>query len=88
VEYFRTLAEVATATFSVPTPAAPDFVRPFEGYYGPEARLMLMICRRLGDPGADGALAAVMTDSKDGVSMIADLNRRAGWAIAPPALPQ
>jgi hypothetical protein len=88
VEYFRTLAEVATATFSVPTPAAPDFVRPFEGYYGPEARLMVMICRRLGDAGADAALAAVMADSKDGVSMIADLNRRAGWAIAPPVLPQ
>ena len=88
VEYFRSLAEVATATFSVPSVAAPDFVRPFEGYYGPEARLMLMICRRAGDPGADAALAAMMADSKDGVSMIADLNKRAGWAIVPAGLPQ
>lgn len=87
VEYFRTLAEVATATFSVPSAAAPDFVRPFEGYYGPEARLLLMICRRLGDPGADAGLATLMADSKDGVSMIADLNKRAGWAIAPVVLP-
>jgi hypothetical protein len=88
VEYFRTLPEIATATFSVPSAAAPDFVRPLEGYYGPEARLLLMMCRRAGDPGAAAALASLMADSKDGVSMIADLNRRAGWAIAPAGLPQ
>jgi hypothetical protein len=83
VDYFRSFAEVAKATFSAPNPAAPDFVRPFEGYYGPEARLMLMICRRLGDAGADGALAAIMGHSTAGVTMTADLSRRAGWAIAP-----
>jgi hypothetical protein len=88
VEYFRSLAEVAAATFSVPSPAAPDFVRAFEGNYGPEARLMLMICQRLRDGGADAGLAAIMSDSKDGVSMIADLNKRAGWAIAPTVVPQ
>ena len=88
VEYFRTLPEIATATFSVPSVGAPDFVRPFEGYYGPEARLLLMMCRRAGDAGADAALAALMADSKDGVSMIADLNKRAGWAIVPAGLPQ
>ena len=85
VDYFRSFADVAKATFSVPNPSAPDFVRPFEGYYGPEARLMLMICRRLGDAGADAALATVMGHSTSGVSMTADLNRRAGWAIAPGA---
>jgi len=83
VEYFRSFADVATATFSVPTSRAPDFVRAFEGNYGPEARLLLMICSRLGDSGADGAINAVMTHSANGVSMVADLNRRAGWAIAP-----
>jgi hypothetical protein len=82
------VTSIATATFSVPSVAAPDFVRPFEGYYGPEARLLLMICRRAGDPGADAALAVMMADSKDGVSMIADLNKRAGWAIVPAGLPQ
>ena len=85
VEYFRSLAEVAAATFSVPTTGAPDFVRAFEGNYGPEARLLLMICSRLGDSGAEGALNTVMTHSANGVSMVADLNQRAGWAIAPPA---
>ena len=72
----------------MPSPAAPDFVRAFEGNYGPEARLMLMICQRLRDGGADAGLAAIMSDSKDGVSMIADLNKRAGWAIAPTVVPQ
>jgi hypothetical protein len=84
VEYFRSFAEVASATFSVPTPGAPDFVRAFEGNYGPEARLLLMICSRLGDSGADGAINTVMTHSANGVSMVADLDKRAGWAIAPP----
>jgi hypothetical protein len=88
VTYYRTLGEVANATFSIPNAATPEFVRPFEGYYGPEARLMLMICRRLGDSGADAGLATIMSDSKDGVSMIGDLNKRAGWAIAPPTVAQ
>ena len=83
VEYFRSVGEIAAATFSVPRGAAPDFPRPFEGYYGPEARLLLMICRGLGDAGADAALASLMAHSTAGVSMTADLNRRAGWAIAP-----
>jgi hypothetical protein len=86
VEYFRSFGDVAKATFSVPNASAPDFVRPFEGYYGPEARLMLMICQRLGDAGADAALATIMGHSTDGVSMAADLSRRAGWAIAPGSL--
>ena len=88
VEYFRSFAEVAAATFSVPRGAAPDFPRPFEGYYGPEARLMLMICRGLGDAGADAALASLMAHSTGGVSMTADLSRRAGWAIAPRVTPR
>ena len=46
VTYFQKFSDAAAATFSVPKTGEPDFVRPFAGYYGPEARLMLMICRR------------------------------------------
>ena len=83
VEYFQTLRQVAAATFS-PRDAGgpPDFIRPFPGYYGPEARLLLMICQRLGDSGAAAALTSLMNDSHDGVSMTQDLNRRSGWALA------
>jgi hypothetical protein len=81
VTYFQKLSDVATATFSVPTPAAPDFVRPFEGYYGPEARLLLMITERLGDAGAREQLALLMADAHDKQTMVADLNARSGWAV-------
>jgi hypothetical protein len=84
VTYFQTFAEVAAATFSVPKPTAPDFVRPFEGYYGPEARLLLTICQALGDAGATESLARLMSDATDGVSMSDDLNKRSGWAIGRP----
>jgi hypothetical protein len=73
---------MASATFSVPNAARPDFVRPFEGYYGPEARLLLMICERLGDSGATRSLALLMADVQSGVRMVDDLNKRSGWAIA------
>jgi hypothetical protein len=79
--YFQTFSEVATATFSVPTPARPDFVRPFEGYYGPEARLLLRITEKLGDAGALDQIAALMADVFENVSMRDDLNKRSGWAI-------
>ena len=77
--YFQQFSEMAAATFAVPKADAPDFVRPFEGYYGPEARLLLMICERLGDRGAEDALKSLMADS---THMTADLNARSGWAIA------
>jgi len=79
--YFESLSEVATATFSVPKPGAPDFARPLQGYYGPEARLLLAICQSLGDRGASESLARLMSDSTDGLSTLDDLNRRSGWAI-------
>jgi len=82
VTYFQRFADMAAATFGVPSAAKPDFVRPFEGYYGPEARLLLMICERLGDPGATKSLQALMADQTAGVSMVQDLNKRSGWAIA------
>jgi len=83
VTYFPSLADVASATFR-PGDAGqpPDFIRPLPGYYGPEARLLLMISQRLGDSGASAAIAALMKNSHDGVSMIDDLNRRSGWALA------
>jgi hypothetical protein len=79
--YFQSFSEMAAATFSVPTPAKPDFVRPFEGYYGPEARLLLRITEKLGDAGALDQIAALMGDVFENVSMIDDLNKRSGWAI-------
>jgi hypothetical protein len=82
VVYFQRFSEMASATFSVPNAARPDFVRPFEGYYGPEARLLLMICERLGDSGATRSLALLMADVQSGVRMVDDLNKRSGWAIA------
>ncbi|HJZ74815.1 MAG TPA: hypothetical protein VKE51_23925 [Vicinamibacterales bacterium] len=82
--YFESLAQVATATFSVPKPGAPDFVRPFQGYYGPEARLLLTMCQSLGDRGASESLARLLSDSTDGVSTLDDLNKRSGWAIGRP----
>jgi hypothetical protein len=81
--YFQKLSDMAAATFSVPKSGAPDFVRPFEGYYGPEARLMLMICEGLGDAGAADAIKTLMADVTEKVKMTDDLNSRPGWAIAP-----
>ena len=82
MSYFQRFSEMAAATFSVPAPTGPDFIRPFEGYYGPEARLMLLICEALGDPGATAALTGLMADVTDQRKMVDDLNTRSGWAIA------
>lgn len=81
--YFQRFADMAAATFSVPSAARPDFVRPFEGYYGPEARLMLLICAGLGDAGANAAITGLMADASNHMKMADDLNTRSGWAIAP-----
>ena len=67
----------------MPKAGQPDFVRPFAGYYGPEARLMLMICDGLGDATAADRFKDVMADAYQDVTMINDLNKRSGWAIAP-----
>jgi len=80
--YFQRFADMAAATFSVPSPARPDFVRPFEGYYGPEARLLLLVCAGLGDAGANAAINGLMADASNDVKMVDDLNTRSGWAIA------
>lgn len=77
VTYFKTFGEMFNITDKYGN------FRPFQGYYGPEARLMLMIAKRLGWPGAADSLQYLMTNtSAEGVSTIADLNKRSGWAIA------
>jgi len=83
VAYFQTFGEMAAATFAAADSGhAPDFVRPFEGFYGPEARLLLLICEELGERAATSSLAALMADVNNNATMAADLNTRSGWAIA------
>jgi len=83
VQYFQTFSEMKAATFAAADPGkAPDFVRPFQGYLGVEARLLLMICAQLGDAGAAKSLDTLMADVNGGLSMVDDLNKRSGWAIA------
>ena len=77
VKYFETMEEMFRITDKYGNH------RPFEGYYGPEARLMLMIAMRQGWPGAAEAYQYLMTHvGDDGVSMAADLAKRSGWAVA------
>jgi hypothetical protein len=62
--------------------------RAFPGYYGPEARLMLLMGQRLRWPGAAEALSYLMgTSDENGVTMTQDLRRRSGWAVAEVGLP-
>jgi hypothetical protein len=62
--------------------------RPFPGYYGPEARLMLLIGNHLRWPGAAESLTYLMgTRDDNGVTMAQDLRRRSGWALAEAGLP-
>jgi hypothetical protein len=73
ITYFTDLKTVFEATYGKP----PDKPTSFDGYYGVDARLMLMIAM---ENGADGAAEAY----KFLHSIIAkDLTRRGGWAIAP-----
>ncbi len=82
IQYFQTLSEMNAATFAAADPGKPpDLVRPFEGYLGVEARLLLMICEKLGDAGAAKSLEMLMADVNGGLSMVDDVNKRSGWAI-------
>lgn len=77
IKYFNTMAEMFRVTDKYGN------YRPFQGYYGPEARLLLMIAMRLGLPGAPAAFQYLSSNvGADGISMTADLHRRSGWAIA------
>jgi hypothetical protein len=77
VSYFNTIGEVFKITDKYGN------FRAFQGYYGPEARLMLQIALRNGWSGAADSLQYLMSStSAEGVTTIADLNKRSGWAIA------
>jgi hypothetical protein len=86
ITYFNDVSQVFSATSSPICEGAPCNQRPFEGYYGPEVRLMLMVARGFG--GANGSLAQqaynyVMSHQQIGSgTMLQDLNRRSGWAIS------
>ena len=76
VTYFSTMEEMFRRTKELGN------YRVFEGYYGPEARLMLLIAREQGWPGADEAFTYLMRDAEpSGVTMQQDLEKRSGWAI-------
>lgn len=80
IKYFDNIGEVFKITDKFGN------FRTFQGYYGPEVRLMLMIAKRLGWPGAAESLQYLMSSAgTDGVTMTSDLNKRSGWAIADPA---
>jgi hypothetical protein len=102
ITYFATMKEMfdvsSTAKFDsdgagpLPDPdAIGDFYRPFQGFYGPEHRLLMMVARGLGLPGAEEAYDYLMAHVDDtrpagagspgGISMVQDLNLRSGWAI-------
>jgi hypothetical protein len=81
---------VSSSVKSNPASTIGDFYRPFEGFYGPESRLMLMVARGLELPGSQLAYDFLMTHADTvwpdgraggGVTMVQDLNRRSGWAI-------
>jgi len=66
--------------------------RPFAGYYGPEARMSLLVGIQNGWPGAQAAydylwpfLGTATTYCPDGGPNIPDLACRAGWALALPS---
>jgi hypothetical protein len=90
VTYFQTWAQVRDATFCCtdPNTGLSYMARPFQGYYGPEARLLLMILSKLPNvPEAAGRLDYLMKDvGDDGRRMADDLSVRSGWAIAPGSL--
>ena len=82
LNYFESFTEMKTATFAAADPGKLAGYGPaVEGYQGPEARLLLMMCEQLGDSGATKSLVELMADVTDGISMVQDLNKRSGWAI-------
>jgi hypothetical protein len=81
IHFYPTLRELAAKTFETR-----EEVRPIQGYYGVDARLMLLIGLRHGWQGAAEAYAWLNGLLRN------DLARRQGWAIAasqssPPTVP-
>ena len=93
VTFFDSIEEVFEVSSSIksnPATTIGDFYRPFEGFYGPESRLMLMVARGLELPGSQLAYDFLMSHADTvwpdgspggGETMMQDLNERAGWAI-------
>jgi hypothetical protein len=95
ITYYPTMKEIFDNTtkikdFDLKGNLVSIFQRPFEGFYGPEARLMLMVARGLALPGAQAAYDYLMDHAfttwpdgrpGDGEPMLHDLNERSGWAI-------
>jgi hypothetical protein len=82
--------QVSSSIKSNPSSTIGDFYRPFEGFYGPESRLMLMVARGLELPGSQLAYDFLMSHADTvwpngqaggGETMMQDLNERSGWAI-------
>jgi hypothetical protein len=81
VAYYTSLAQVYGATYPPGTPPTP-----FRGYYGEDARLMLMLGVRNGWSGAQAAynaLFAVIGQAAPGTTL-SSLAQSPGWAIAAP----
>jgi hypothetical protein len=80
IVYLKTLKEMAYETYG----KTKDKPLAFPGYYGVDARLMLMIARREGFPGAKEAYQYLFPKIGRDPYMggIPDLARRTGWAIA------
>jgi hypothetical protein len=72
IDWFNSLKVVFQETYTKTGSKA----TPFAGYYGVDARLMLLIARREGLPGATEAYEFLYPQ------ITADLARRSGWAIA------
>jgi hypothetical protein len=78
--YYTSLGQVyAAASLNLDS-----FYEPFQGYYGPETRLMLMIGVRNGWSGAQDAYDYLnpIEATTVYVNGVSDLANRAGWAIA------
>jgi hypothetical protein len=81
VKYFESLAEMFKATYGTP----PDKPTSIVGFYGVDARLILMIARKNHWKGADDAykwLTEWVNPKDRSDAMSADLKKRSGWAIA------
>lgn len=77
VHLYKTFKELYDDTFaSRPKPT------PFPGYYGVDARLMLIIACQNGWPGARPAYDYLHKQLSESSMGLAELSRRAGWAIA------
>jgi hypothetical protein len=77
--FFTSMKEIFDATWGVP-PGPPQ---PWEGYYGPETRILMMLGVPRSVPGAQEGIDYITTRT----GVLADMNKRSGWALAYDPLP-